>query len=412
MKKRRSVFSLTISKLIYGMCLIFFLCFAFTAGAQQVEGTWWFSLEKGKRYFRNGEFGNALMCFEDARRERREMYTGMERDMIELLSLPEVRRLGDRLEQVEAYIKDRYQPKAERVLREVYYRIPRENLNSSVNGILEELKRLKEYPEAEYWIGEVYRVEGELGLALSQYQKAYAKREFLENSSFDVDILYKILDIYRMRYQYIELEKHAEEIFKHDTLSFDNGQGPFAWVNVNRMLNRNDEDRRGVISARNYNEVHNIDMSDAGGINQFLNIYRYNNKATERAHRLLGFQYIEDRRHDKAAEHLLFSFLIQNTVIIEELIRLQSDFTFTTLDNLLVEIQKRPQLQSYIDDVDYFKTIYELGVGYYASGGHVTALRLWYFLTRHPETGEWGVRSQKALLDPAGFVLGGNFNRS
>jgi hypothetical protein len=206
------------------------------------------------------------------------------------------------------------------------------------------------------------------------------------------------------------MEKQAGEIFKYDTLSFENGQGPFAWVNVNRMLSRNDEERRGAISALNYDEAHKIDISDAGGINQFLNIYRYNNKATEKAHRLLGFQYIEDRRYDKAAEHLLFSFLIQNTVIIEELIRLQSDFTFTTLDNLLLEIQRRSQLQGYTDEIDYFKTIHQLGVGYYASGGHIAAFRLWHFLRRHPEAGEWSVRAQKALSDPAFFVLGRNFN--
>ena len=68
--------------------------------AQQAARPWWLSLEQGKVKFRSGEYGAALMLFEDARRDRRAMYEQMERNFIEFLSVNEVRRIGDRLDHV------------------------------------------------------------------------------------------------------------------------------------------------------------------------------------------------------------------------------------------------------------------------------------------------------------------------
>ncbi|MDR0723316.1 MAG: hypothetical protein LBF75_11115, partial [Treponema sp.] len=176
-------------------CMVFFLCQALGWGQRQTERPYWFSLEQGKALFRKGDYGNALLAFEDARRDRRAMYTRMEQDLIDLLSIPEVRLLGDSLDQIEPYITERYQVNAGAALREVYFRVSRASLDGSATKALEALGRLKNYPEAEYWIGESYRVEGELAVALRQYQKAYEQRAFLENPGFDIEILYKIVDI-------------------------------------------------------------------------------------------------------------------------------------------------------------------------------------------------------------------------
>jgi hypothetical protein len=59
--------------------------FAPQLAAQPVTQPWWLSLEQGKIKFRNGNYGDALMLFEDARRNRRAMYEQMERDLINFL---------------------------------------------------------------------------------------------------------------------------------------------------------------------------------------------------------------------------------------------------------------------------------------------------------------------------------------
>jgi tetratricopeptide (TPR) repeat protein len=368
-------------KAILGFLAVFFSCLA--GWAQDTEARpYWFTLERGKLYFRNGAYGDALLSFEDARMQRKDMYTRMEQDLIDLLSLPEVRRLGDSLDLVETYISERNRPNAARALEELYYRVPREDLRGSARTALEQLGRLKDYPEAEYWIGEIYRVEGELGIALRQYERAYGLRALLEIPGFEVELLYKIVGIHRVRQEYIEMEQRLLEIIEgnsregspRDSL-WTAGSGTFT---MNAMLRILEND----------------------GVNRFLTIYRYNNTVVERAHRLLGFFYYASGRHSRAVEHLLFAFLIQNTIFIEEILRNQFDFTFTTLDALMRETARRPALAAYIEEVEYYRTIYYLGAALYGSGKLPPAREFWNFLYRHPAAGEWNGRAAAQLRSP------------
>jgi hypothetical protein len=54
---------------------------------------------------------------------------------------------------VERYSYDRHYTAAAAALEELYYRIPKTSLNNSALAALAALGRLKDYPEAEFWIG-------------------------------------------------------------------------------------------------------------------------------------------------------------------------------------------------------------------------------------------------------------------
>jgi hypothetical protein len=346
--------------------------------AQQAR-PWWYTLEEGKLFFRAGAYGKALMAFDDARRTREGRFSRMEEDMINLLSLPEVRRFGDSLEQIETYISEKKQSAAAEALAELYHRVPRASLGGSANRVLEELRRLKAYPEAEYWLGETYRAEGELALALRQYQTAYAQRRLLEIPSFEVEILYKIADVHRLRMEYQEMEKEAAGILT--------GIGPGGTV-------------RDSLWAQGLTRAAMSRILENDGVSRFLTLYRYNNIPMEKAHRLLGFFCFSSSRHPLAAEHLMFAFLIQNTVIIEEVIRSRYDFTFTTLAALMEEIRQKPRFEAFLEETEYFRTAYYLGSAFFAAGKQKPARELWTFLAACPEAGEWQVRSRTQLLSP------------
>ena len=55
---------------------LFLLNFITPVFAQAVI-PWWLSLEYGKQKFRAGDYGDALILFEDARRDRRAAYEQM-----------------------------------------------------------------------------------------------------------------------------------------------------------------------------------------------------------------------------------------------------------------------------------------------------------------------------------------------
>jgi tetratricopeptide (TPR) repeat protein len=354
--------------------LIFFLCSMLMYAQQQNMRPYWFILEQGKFAFRNGDYGQALIAFEEAKRSRRSIYERMEQDIIEVLSVYEVRRMDNDLGKIEQYIVERYYVGAEAALAELYYRLPRDSLGNSAQKALEELSKFKDYPEAEYWIGETYRIEGEINIALMQYQKAYKQRALLEDAGFEVEILYKIIDIYKIQQNYLSMETRAREILALDT-RFGNDSG----IRTRRAM---------------------LQLLTNEGINRFLSVYRHNNFTVERAYRLLGLYYYAERQYDMATEYLMIDFLIQNTLLIEEMISTQYDFSFTTLDALFLSMGRRHDLFIYVDEMEYYKTMYYLGAALYGSGRLVSAQRFWTFLSRQTQAGEWSGRSWAQIRTP------------
>ncbi|MDR1466573.1 MAG: hypothetical protein LBI40_03010 [Treponema sp.] len=350
------------------------ICLPFSASAQHTERAYWWLLEQGKTFFRNGAYGQALMAFEDAKRDRKAMFEQMEQDLIAVLSTHDVRRLRDSLDDVEKYITENHLERAERALKELYYRTPRASLSGSANNALKAIGALKNYPEAEYWLGEIYRIEGELTIALKQYRKAHEQRSNLENPAFDVDILYKIVDVLKTKREYTEMENMSKEIITLDTL-WQGDSGVFARNSMLRIL-------------------------ETDGIARFLSIYRYDNINVEKIHRISGFFYYTSGRHSNALEHLMFSFLIQNTIIINEVIRNHYGFEFTDMSALLRVAKNNPAIVDYMESVEYYKTIYYLGAAFYAAGKTAVARNFWLVLRDESESNQWSVRSASQLQHP------------
>ena len=362
------------------LCVIVFIFICFVLSpvlAQQARQPWWYTLEQGKSYFRSGSYGDALIAFEDARWGRQAQFTRFEQDFILLLSKPEVRRLGDSLEYVERYITERHETAAAAALAELYHRVPKAALKDSVSEALKELERLKNYPEAEYWLGETYRAEGELGMALRQYERALNNRALLETPGFDVNILYRITDIYRIRGNYPEMEKRAKEIIE--------GTGPDGLPRDSLWTGPGSSQIRSAMARILENE----------GVNRFLTLYRHNNTATERAHRLLGFFYYATSRYIPAVEHLTIAFLIQNSVLIEDLLRRDFDFSFESLENLIALAGSRREISAFIEETEYYRTIYYLSSALYATGKSRPSSQLWSFLAGSKNAGEWGERARR-----------------
>jgi len=363
------------ARLAFYAFFVFFSCFcAFSSGAQQRrQDPWWITLEEGKRCFRSGAYGDALRLFENARENRKNYYAVMERELITVLSIYEVRRLKDDLGLLETYIEKEFRTVAQDALKELYYRVPKDSLNNSSSAALSNMQRLKNYPEAEYWIGEVYRMEGEFGIALVQYRKAYNDRALLEHPEFGTEILYKMADLHKLRREYPEMVKILEEILKADTLW---SRESFNRSNMQKSLERN-------------------------GINRFLLLFRHNEPSMEKAHRTLGFYYYTNgARHERAAEHLLFAFLIQNSVLIDALLRSQYDFSFDELPNLLKAVAARRDLLAYVDETEYYRTLYYLANSLYFGVNHrISAREIWTFL-RDYAGGEWQERAASQLRNP------------
>jgi hypothetical protein len=227
-------------------------------------------------------------------------------------------------------------------------------------------------------------------------------REFLEDPGFSVTLQYKISDILRIRQEYNEMERTLLSIIADlDTL----------WVNAEVRENATAAGETGGTTPVPYAQASASFARTAmtrtlenEGVNRFLELYRYDNRIVEQAHRLLGFYYTMSGR-PSAQQHLMFAFLIQNTIIIEE-VRLRKfdidpfPFVFTDLSSLAEEINKNALLLSYVEEVEYYKTIYYLGASLYRGGRITAANSFWSFLASQPQAGEWQSRAIVQLRSP------------
>lgn len=346
----------------------FFL--ASTLGAQ----TYKVQLETGKRLFREGHYGEALLAFEDAVRGRAAFFDRASQTYVELLSLTEVRRLGDSLDAVESFIRERDLAAAQSALDALYELVPRESLRSSASFALSRMKESRGYPEGEYWIGEVYRVEGETALALDRYRKAFSLRSLLEIPA-EVDLIrYRMAELFGDRGEYGDMEETLLAILEGDQL----------WT-----AGSNDFARNAMLRA-----------IAADGVDRFLTLYRHASPDTYRAHRMLGLYYYRTGRHDRATNHLLFAFLIGATVVLEELKAVDHEFSFVNFPAALETAYKREGALRYMRDTEFPQTIYYLGAALYANGYRRAASELWRSIAGRKEAGQWAGRAEVQLRAP------------
>jgi hypothetical protein len=340
---------------------------------------YWYKLERGKHLFRSGSYGEALTLFEEARNDRQILYENHRSAVLTLLSLPEVRAMEDNLDRITAFAEERYYTAATAAFAELFFRIPREELHGAASASLDLFDRLKAYPEAEFWIGEVYRVEGTVSIAAKQYERALSMTENLKgnlaDSALETEMLFHLASFQKINGNYNEMERRLTQILEHDTL----------WSEESSSFMRNAMHR----------------TLENEGVDRFLLMYRHQNPVTEKAHRLLGEYFYQSGRHLRAAEHYLFAWLIASTTVIEAYqSKLIDAFKFSTLSAVTSALSRRPDITAYMSEVEYYKTAYYLGASLYGAGRENAARSVWNYLAGEANSGEWRVRAQRQLRSP------------
>jgi tetratricopeptide (TPR) repeat protein len=344
--------------------------------AASVENApYWYKLERGKHLFRAARYGDALSLFEDARNDRIRMYEDYRSAVLALLSLPEVRAMDDNLDRIIAFAEERYYVMANKAFAELFFRVPKTQLGGSASASLDIFDSLKAYPEAEFWIGEVYRTEGSTEIAVKQYEKALSMADKLAEPALETGMLFRLAAFQKTNGNYNEMERRLQQILERDTL----------WS----------QDESGFLKNAMQRTLENE------GVDRFFEMYRHKNAVTEKAHRLLAEYLYQSGRHQRASEHYLFAWMTAVTTVIEASQTKQvSDFRFTTLSAVTGALARYPDITAYMDEVDYYQTAYRLGASLYGAGRPNAARSVWNYVAQEQNAGEWRVRAQRQLQNP------------
>jgi len=356
------------------LCAIFLVLLSACILSVSAQDQYWMLLEKGKSLFRDKMYGDALLLFEDAVRARKDLFTKSRENLIVALSFSEIRSKADDLAAVEKVLEEKKLEEAEKILAMLYKLVPRDSFGNSVKAVLDKLKAMQVYPEGEYWIGEIFRVEGETSIALQQYQKALDNKTLFEIPDDARQLMYRMADVQSLRREYVGMEESLSGILADDEL----------WSSPSRAFTRTAMERTL--------------LND--GLDRFLTLYRHHAPFAYRAHRDLGVYYYRTGRHDRASRHLMFAFLIAATILLDELRYNDIEFLFSTFSESLAAALKNEATNAYMVSNEFSMTMYYFASALFANGQRKIANELWGSIPASLDNGEWRSRAQRQLKSP------------
>lgn len=384
--------------------LRFFLVFIFLLAAllplAAVDDSW-LSFESGKNSFDERRFGEALNAWNLAVETRRSLFDQARARILSARADPEAVWAKDSISALIAIFAKRdvierdyaaIREKAGGSLRKeaellkerrladgfsgfldalvlILEHRPASEIGDSLDRLLEAAAALRSYPEAEYWIGRVYLVEGELRLAELQFKRAYDMRESLEIPEDRFVILEALAGIYRDQARWRDYEETLGEI-----------------VDAAPLFAENEDFLRGAMERSLAEE----------GFDKFMILYRVDLGASLAATVELGEHYLRNGR-PQALIHLAAGANGMLTRIIGHLKEEDPSFVYRNLPTMLERIEADRELSRYAEEVGLFRALYYLGEALVAQGYRDSARGIWRALARKSAQAPWSALSEKAL---------------
>jgi len=217
-------------------------------------------------------------------------------------------------------------------------------------------------PEADIAIGDVFRAEGELDLALLQYQRAYDARSQLQVRDDAIDLEYRMAEIYAMNEAYLQYEDELTSII-------DQVDGRYAQPPSNL-------------------EDPMIRILTEDGVDKLLELYRIEDRGSQQAYYLLSrYLLYQGRRFSEAASAATYSVIITLSEIVSFARTIDPVYEFSDVQTLLADTDRFQPVRRYVDTTELYEQLFVLGHALDASG------------RRQPAE---SVRQLLMLVDPGG----------
>jgi tetratricopeptide (TPR) repeat protein len=347
----------------------------------------WLNLERGKRAFESKRFGEALVAFHTAITMRRDSFSAAGAKLAKALDSKEAREAGGSIRKAlsafaEAdFISRDYEKialnagpsvevlivalKKERIsdnhrnfieaLQSVLEYKSIESLSDSISTFGYEINALSRFPEAEYWKGKVFFLEGELDLAENQFKRALEQGLSLDIPEDMFSILYAMADLYELKADRVAWERVLQRILDGVTATRD----AQAAARVDTAL-------RSAM-AKTLREA---------GFDKFMTLYRVEPSFALDAYADLASFYLETGRAD-AMINAAIAVNMTLTRAINIMQAKNSDYVWRSLDDFLLKAGANREVQEYLSKNPLHRMMLVLADALYIEGGRVFAGAMW-----------------------------------
>ena len=225
-----------------------------------------------------------------------------------------VRRAGEDFDVVLEVLKERDQTEAISIINRYLELYGAKFFQYSVHKMEDWVEEKRVYPEADFLIGKIYRLEGEYKTAIDFYEKARLESSFLDIPDQIYDILYEMADL--LKHQG-ETEKYKQALL---------------------LILDNDSNYKDMVLRRAMLKI--IDADKPANVDRFFNLFRVSSPKTLNA--LYNISLIFEEEGE--TENSLFSSALGSVEsfshILDSISGRDANYEYTTLADFLKKISE------------------------------------------------------------------------
>lgn len=333
----------------------------------------WRIFKQAENEFENINYGASLTLFEKAKEIRRQECNWEKYTLETVMLKSAVKKADDSLEEIVAYLKSREYREVIAIIDNEFLIHGKEYFGNSFKKLYDEVVKKEFYPEADYYIGKIYRLEGETLLALQYYEKALSHKDVLNVKEQEYDILYDIANIYKLLEDYSKYETYLLKILEKDSRFLDKN------VFVNSILKTIKQNKPETVA-------------------KLFNLYRNDNIFSIKACHDLTLLYELTGYSDKALECAAFGSLTSFTKIVNVLADRDIEFQYEDLKQVMTKCQKYPDVIEWGNKNGSWELFVLLAKESSAQGCLLFATELYKILSLSEPVEYWRIQAEKNII--------------
>lgn len=269
----------------------------------------WRSMQEAEIAFSNGEYSEAVNYANEAK-ERRAQESEWQKYTLEIAQRRGlIRRAGDSLTRAVFVIQELSLNDALETVNFQFAKYGEDYFGGSFSRLIDFVDEYLNYPEADYLLGKIYRLEGEYQIAYDYMRNAYDHAALLDIPAQRYDLLYDLADLSLGMGDEDNYEKYLLVIISDDVY-FRNSTRLTAYERT-------------------------LASGDPDSMETFFLLYRHSNTTALEAFINLSRFYAQKNIEDRALRYAGVAAIIAVTRLEEVLGQRINGFRYTTFENLI-----------------------------------------------------------------------------
>ncbi|MBP5464443.1 MAG: hypothetical protein J6Y13_04640 [Treponema sp.] len=367
----------------YSVCALLFVSIlapAFSLSFGKIKGDdYWYVLRQAENAFVANDYGRALSLAEEAKEKKKQVADWEKLALDETQRSSKVRKVGDYLDELLPVLEERQYENAVYVIKrklDLYG-------SAHFHGKFSELKAWVEkdylYPEADFLIGKIYKLEGEFDLSGDYLNRAYDNIDRLDIKDVKFDILYELADLADYREDGPAYEQKLTAILANDKLYTDDGF------------------MRALVRLINSGKAANGSESPDKAVEKFFLLYRSDNDISIRALEKLSVYYEGIGQTEKALRCAALGSVAAVTKIEDILKDRMIDYSYTSFVDLLHKASGYSDIIDWGNDNNIWELFFTLAKVSRSYGQTQFAGALFTILASYEPEEYWKLRASSEL---------------